>query len=262
MENNMSTPSDFGGYSGVLNRAMFVIVTMYVVLGFSGYLKYGENVLGSVTLNLPTDEAGNVLPVMKGAKNEGKMLFFQTGAGGKGNVCRGHIHHVCLAMLRSTGNHLEGVPLEENPEEESEAEDLPGIRREDCHRGGHLPARGGSSTPGAIHLPLWCLVFVCSRTCVPSPHRDMRSVEGPRPRRPQATPRDVRFPRAGPVQVEDDQRVGHHGLRTVRTDRGLVHRAQGHSAVIPVRTTILMSSSCLFTVSVATTMGLLTRRNS
>ncbi|XP_071446332.1 proton-coupled amino acid transporter-like protein acs [Hetaerina americana] len=56
LENNMATPSAFGGYRGVLNRAMLIIVLLYVTIGFSGYLKYGDRALGSVTLNLPTDE--------------------------------------------------------------------------------------------------------------------------------------------------------------------------------------------------------------
>ncbi|XP_046389906.1 proton-coupled amino acid transporter-like protein CG1139 [Ischnura elegans] len=64
LENNMETPSAFGGYSGVLNRAMLVIIALYVLLGFSGYLKYGEGALGSVTLNLPTDEV--LAQVVKG----------------------------------------------------------------------------------------------------------------------------------------------------------------------------------------------------
>nr|CAD7445234.1 unnamed protein product [Timema bartmani] len=56
LENNMKKPQDFGGYTGVLNKGMSVIVFLYVFVGFVGYLKYGENAMGSVTLNLPTDE--------------------------------------------------------------------------------------------------------------------------------------------------------------------------------------------------------------
>lgn len=53
LENNMKTPASFGGYYGVLNQGMFVIVIMYVIMGFLGYVKYGADALGSVTLNLP-----------------------------------------------------------------------------------------------------------------------------------------------------------------------------------------------------------------
>nr|CAD7204092.1 unnamed protein product [Timema douglasi] len=56
LENNMKKPQDFGGYTGVLNKGMSVIVFLYVFVGFVGYLKYGEDAMGSVTLNLPTDE--------------------------------------------------------------------------------------------------------------------------------------------------------------------------------------------------------------
>ncbi|RZF40862.1 hypothetical protein LSTR_LSTR003372 [Laodelphax striatellus] len=53
LENNMKTPKSFGGYTGVLNQGMVVIVILYVLVGFFGYVKYGSDALGSVTLNLP-----------------------------------------------------------------------------------------------------------------------------------------------------------------------------------------------------------------
>ncbi|EEB18928.1 proton-coupled amino acid transporter, putative [Pediculus humanus corporis] len=56
LENNMETPKSFGGYFGVLNRGMFVIVILYVLVGFFGYIKYGSESAGSVTLNLPQQE--------------------------------------------------------------------------------------------------------------------------------------------------------------------------------------------------------------
>lgn len=49
----MKTPKSFGGSFGVLNRAMVSIIVLYVGMGFFGYIKYGEDVLGSITLNLP-----------------------------------------------------------------------------------------------------------------------------------------------------------------------------------------------------------------
>ncbi|XP_048511138.1 proton-coupled amino acid transporter-like protein pathetic isoform X2 [Athalia rosae] len=54
VENSMRTPEHFLGCPGVLNIAMSVVVGLYVVIGVFGYLNYGEGVLGSVTLNLPT----------------------------------------------------------------------------------------------------------------------------------------------------------------------------------------------------------------
>lgn len=56
LENNMKTPTHFVGCPGVLNIGMFIVVTLYSGFGFFGYLKYGEETLGSVTLNLPTED--------------------------------------------------------------------------------------------------------------------------------------------------------------------------------------------------------------
>lgn len=53
LENNMKTPRSFPGYFGVLNRSMVVIVTLYTVIGFLGFVRYGDKAEGSVTLNLP-----------------------------------------------------------------------------------------------------------------------------------------------------------------------------------------------------------------
>lgn len=56
LENNMKTPQYFGGYCGVLNIGMTVIVALYILIGFFGYIKYGSSASGSVTFNLPADE--------------------------------------------------------------------------------------------------------------------------------------------------------------------------------------------------------------
>ncbi|XP_014470141.1 PREDICTED: proton-coupled amino acid transporter 1-like [Dinoponera quadriceps] len=56
LENNMKTPQYFGGYCGVLNIGMTVIVILYIAMGFFGYIKYGSNAKGSVTFNLPQEE--------------------------------------------------------------------------------------------------------------------------------------------------------------------------------------------------------------
>lgn len=52
----MKTPKSFGGNLGVLNRSMIVIIFLYVGMGFFGYLKYGSDIKGSITLNLPQNE--------------------------------------------------------------------------------------------------------------------------------------------------------------------------------------------------------------
>ncbi|KAL0279965.1 UNVERIFIED_CONTAM: hypothetical protein PYX00_001405 [Menopon gallinae] len=56
LENEMKTPKSFGGPFGVLNQAMAMIIALYVGMGFFGYLKYGNEAKGSITLNLPKNE--------------------------------------------------------------------------------------------------------------------------------------------------------------------------------------------------------------
>lgn len=56
LENEMRTPKAFGGGFGVLNRSMILIIFLYVGMGLFGYLKYGANIKGSITLNLPQNE--------------------------------------------------------------------------------------------------------------------------------------------------------------------------------------------------------------
>lgn len=53
LENNMENPEAFGGITGVLNTGMIIVTTLYTSIGFFGYLRYGEAVAGSITLNLP-----------------------------------------------------------------------------------------------------------------------------------------------------------------------------------------------------------------
>lgn len=52
LENNMKTPQDFGGATGVLNTGMVIVACLYTAVGFFGYLKYGNNVQASITLSL------------------------------------------------------------------------------------------------------------------------------------------------------------------------------------------------------------------
>ncbi|KAM3968643.1 proton-coupled amino acid transporter-like protein acs [Aphomia sociella] len=55
LENEMKTPRDFVGKFGVLNRAMISIIILYVGMGLFGYMQYGDNAVGSITLNLPSE---------------------------------------------------------------------------------------------------------------------------------------------------------------------------------------------------------------
>lgn len=56
LENNMETPQNFVGICGVLNQGMSGITLVYILLGFLGYLRYGTETKGSITLNLPNEE--------------------------------------------------------------------------------------------------------------------------------------------------------------------------------------------------------------
>jgi proton-coupled amino acid transporter len=56
LENHMKTPGDMKGWNGVLNTSLVITSCLYIGVGFFGYLKYGEAVSGSITLNLPVDQ--------------------------------------------------------------------------------------------------------------------------------------------------------------------------------------------------------------
>lgn len=56
LQNEMKKPHNFGKTFGVLNVGMVFIVTLFTSFGFVGYLKWGEAVEGSMTLNLPDGE--------------------------------------------------------------------------------------------------------------------------------------------------------------------------------------------------------------
>jgi solute carrier family 36 (proton-coupled amino acid transporter) len=56
LENSMKTPQHFIGICGVLNKGMGGVTMVYILLGFLGYVKYGDKALGSITLNLPIEE--------------------------------------------------------------------------------------------------------------------------------------------------------------------------------------------------------------
>lgn len=56
VENTMARPQHFLGCPGVLNITMAVVILLYMIMGFLGYVKYGDASQGSITLNLPTGE--------------------------------------------------------------------------------------------------------------------------------------------------------------------------------------------------------------
>ena len=56
LENSMKTPQHFLGCPGVLNIAMACVITLYAVIGFFGYAKYGSETKPSITLNVDIGE--------------------------------------------------------------------------------------------------------------------------------------------------------------------------------------------------------------
>lgn len=56
LKNEMKKPKNFGSFFGVLNASMLPISLLYAIIGFFGYLKFGDTTKGSITLNLPPND--------------------------------------------------------------------------------------------------------------------------------------------------------------------------------------------------------------
>lgn len=56
LENQMKTPQNLVGFCGVLNRGMSGVTLVYILLGFLGYLHFGEQTADVITLNLDINE--------------------------------------------------------------------------------------------------------------------------------------------------------------------------------------------------------------
>jgi Transmembrane amino acid transporter protein. len=56
LQNEMLKPEQFTKPFGVLNIGMAIVTCLLLVMGFLGYLKYGDEVEGSLTLNLPQED--------------------------------------------------------------------------------------------------------------------------------------------------------------------------------------------------------------
>lgn len=56
VENSMAKPQHFLGCPGVLNTAMGTVIVLYAVIGFFGYVRFGDESKGSITLNLPLED--------------------------------------------------------------------------------------------------------------------------------------------------------------------------------------------------------------
>ncbi|KAK4873509.1 hypothetical protein RN001_015538 [Aquatica leii] len=56
LQNEMKNSKNFDKPLGVLNVGMTFVTFLYLIVGILSYLKYGDGITGSVTLNLPEDE--------------------------------------------------------------------------------------------------------------------------------------------------------------------------------------------------------------
>lgn len=56
LENQMKTPQHLVGICGVLNKGMSGVTFVYILLGFLGYLRYGDDTNANITLNLPIED--------------------------------------------------------------------------------------------------------------------------------------------------------------------------------------------------------------
>lgn len=56
VENSMEKPQEFLGKPSVLLIAMIVVTILYTIMGVLGFIRFGNDIRGSITLNLPTDE--------------------------------------------------------------------------------------------------------------------------------------------------------------------------------------------------------------
>lgn len=56
LRNKMRNPENFTSTFGVLNMTMVVVTSIFIFTGFIGYMRWGEDVEGSVTLNLNSED--------------------------------------------------------------------------------------------------------------------------------------------------------------------------------------------------------------
>ncbi|CAF1566791.1 unnamed protein product [Adineta ricciae] len=56
IQQKMREPESYRGLFGVLNIGIIIVTTLYFFVGLFGYLRYGADARGSITLNLPNDQ--------------------------------------------------------------------------------------------------------------------------------------------------------------------------------------------------------------
>lgn len=79
LQTEMKNPEKFNSPLGVLNIGNVIVTVLLLVMGFVGYLKYGEEVEGSLTLNLPQDNVWVVAHYeFHFTLNSPLIIFFET----------------------------------------------------------------------------------------------------------------------------------------------------------------------------------------
>ncbi|XP_046660436.1 proton-coupled amino acid transporter-like protein CG1139 [Homalodisca vitripennis] len=56
LEHNMKTPQDFLGKRGIFPWCLAAVISLYVAVGFFGYIKYGKGIEETIIASLPKDE--------------------------------------------------------------------------------------------------------------------------------------------------------------------------------------------------------------
>ncbi|KAI6176670.1 Amino acid transporter, transmembrane family-containing protein [Aphelenchoides bicaudatus] len=64
IENRMERPQQFIAWNGVLNTSCGIVLAIFAVIGFYGYLAFGDDIKDTVTLNLPDTPFYQVLKII------------------------------------------------------------------------------------------------------------------------------------------------------------------------------------------------------
>lgn len=64
LRKEMRHPSALGGFAGILNLGMGVVLCLYTGIGFFGFLKYGPGVQGSITMSWPPEKKYAIVQLM------------------------------------------------------------------------------------------------------------------------------------------------------------------------------------------------------
>ncbi|KAL1226728.1 Neutral amino acid uniporter [Trichinella spiralis] len=64
IENRCKTPARLLHWNGVINTSYWIITILSTAVGFYGYIKYGDDCQGSITLNLPDEPLAKAVKVM------------------------------------------------------------------------------------------------------------------------------------------------------------------------------------------------------